>query len=209
LQRRTNLDEGLTGDPRQAPRGDAATVGADVRHRLDRDPLTRATAERLDRRGRRASSALDLAMSTVRQEGRLLMRGRSKLLLPALVLAMTVGAALALTRVIDTAFWQPMPFPSGDRLIALTPYQLASGQRFGRVPMELLEATHADELLEAVASVSSRKVVWLSDSGSESLEVALLSRQAPTLFGLRPLAGRLLGHADFTNRAGDEHAPIP
>jgi putative ABC transport system permease protein len=143
--------------------------------------------------------------SIIRHECRLLWNGRSTLLVPGLVLAVGVAGALALTRVVDTALLRPLPFPHGERLVAITPYQLTSGREFGRVPGELLEATHASDLVELVSTVSSSRDVWLTDGRAETLEIAHLSPHAQTIFGFRPLAGRLFTDDDFA----DHGAVVP
>lgn len=172
------------------------TPVADAR-RLARARFGSLLAVREARRDMQRSPLRLMIASVVRHECRLLWSGRSTLLVPGLVLAAGVAGALALTRVVDTALLRPLPFPHGERLIAITPYQLASGREFGRVPVELLEATHATDLVELVSTVSSSRDLWLTDGRAEPIDIAHLSAHVQTLFGFRPILGRLFVDDDF------------
>ncbi len=166
--------------------------------RVARARLGSQLAVREARRDVRPFRVPAAALRDVRHELRLFRRGRTPLLVPVLVLALAVAGALTLVRVIDGALLRPLPFPEGERIVALTPYQLESGDLFGRIPAELFDAVRADEFLELVSTVGRRRTVWFADGQAESVELAPLSQHAGALLGLRPTLGRLLIADDFT-----------
>ncbi len=176
----------------------AAGATREEARRVARARLGSQLAVREARRDMRPFRVLAPALRDVRHELRLFRRGRTPLLVPVLVLAFAVAGALTLIRVIDGALLRPLPFPEGQRIVALTPYQLESGDVFGRIPAELFDAVRAEEFLELVSTVSRRRTVWFADGQAEWLELAPLSQHAGSLLGLRPTLGRPLVAEDFT-----------
>ncbi len=133
-----------------------------------------------------------------------LWRSRGFVALTTLVVALTVGGATALLQVVDAAFLRPLPFPQADRMVVVLPFSIAEGKRFGRLPREFVEAL--DGLVDAPASVwPNRVTAFASPDRPQIWEGAMVSVNAMRLFGLVPVAGRLLNDEDFRTTEG----PLP
>lgn len=133
-----------------------------------------------------------------------LWRSRGFVALTILVVALTVGGATALLQVVDAAFLKPLPFPQADRMVVVLPFSTTEGKRFGRLPQEFVEAL--DGLVDAPTSVwASRVTAFASPDRPQIWEGAMVSGNAMRLFGLVPVAGRLLNDEDFRTTDG----PLP
>ncbi|MGV3518583.1 ABC transporter permease [Luteitalea sp.] len=139
----------------------------------------------------------------VRRAAADLWRSRGFVALTILVVALTVGGATALLQVVDAAFLKPLPFPQADRMVVVLPFSIAEGKRFGRLPAEFVEAL--DGLVDAPTSVWPSRVTAFASDRPQIWEGAMVSGNAIRLFGLVPVAGRLLNDEDFRTTDG----PLP
>lgn len=131
-------------------------------------------------------------------------RSRGFAVLTVLVTALTVAGATTLLQTVDAAFRRPLPYPHAERMVMVVPFAVAEGRRFGRLPGEFVQAL--DGLIEAPTSVLQAKLLLsVRPDRSEVWEGAMVTTHAPRLFGLTPVAGRLLTDADFQTTDG----PLP
>ncbi|WP_367079208.1 ABC transporter permease [Luteitalea sp.] len=140
----------------------------------------------------------------LRRAASVLWRSRAFVALTILVVALTVGGATALLQVVDAAFLKPLPFPQADRMVVVLPFSIAEGKRFGRLPGEFVEAL--DGLVDAPTSVwPGRVTAFTTPERPQIWEGAMVSVNATRLFGIVPVAGRLLNDEDFRTTEG----PLP
>lgn len=139
-------------------------------------------------RRRRASGWLGELRQDVAHTVRLLRRG------PAFAVAtvVTLGVALAATTVVSAVLYtflvRPLPYPDGDRLVAVNP---PTFDRSVREPsLDDVDWTSVDSLFDATASWHLDDFTVLGSPFAESVSGAWVSPGYFAVLGLRPAIGR-------------------
>lgn len=112
-------------------------------------------------------------------------------------MASGLGSVMALGAVVDGPLLRPLPFPAGDRLVLMHSVNLQTGREAAQVEGPIYEAILRHRGLEMVSYVDNSTVTAILDDTTESWPTVEVSPQALSLFGVRPVLGRLLHADDF------------
>src|SRR5215471_4997972 len=134
---------------------------------------------------------------------RLLNRHRGYAATAVLTMALGVGANTAVFSVADSVLFRPLPFPAADRLFALRIANPVTGQAYGSLPGNLVDAATATGLFDRVAFVSGSpdRVYVHRAEGLDALSLVPVSREFIDVLGVRPSAGRTFDRSDAGTRA--------
>lgn len=134
---------------------------------------------------------------------RQLRRNKVTSLAAVLSLAIGIGSCVAAFRLIDALLWRPLPIAGSSRLYALS-RQMTGFE--GRAVEDGHWATPEYKLLRdavtqqadliAVSDADRTDITWSTDDEVEKANVAYVSGNMFSVFGLRPTLGRLLVSAD-------------
>ncbi len=212
LFRLTGREPDLADDVRAELEGHVALkIDALVRQGLDRaaaeiearrqfgvpvaiEGATRAAAAAAQRRRRWRGRAGAWAM-----DWRLGIRGLIRSPLYSLtaigILALGIGASLAVLAIADRIFWRPFPFADPDRLMVLIESHPDGSLRTPSYPTVRDWQTQAASF-ESIAYVPGTQVAWRRPTGVETITTAFPSAEFFGLMGTPALVGRTLTAGD-------------
>lgn len=177
---------------------DPAAAEAEARRRFGtRAPLERATAvaAAATRRRQRWTAGLDLWSSDFRQALRSLRRAPGFTVTAVLILALGIGASLAVLAVAERLLVAPLPFADPDRLVVL--FEGMPNGNIRPVSYPTLRDWEAESPgIESMAYVPGTTVGWRRESGTETILSAFPTPNFFATLGARPQLGRTLTPAD-------------
>ncbi|MHB1328451.1 MAG: ABC transporter permease, partial [Gemmatimonadales bacterium] len=116
------------------------------------------------------------------------------------ILALGIGATLAVVAIADRLLMTPLPFPAPDRVVVLFEGHQAGGIRLPSYPTVQDWETQADGL-ERIAYVPGTQLIWRRAEGAESILVAFPTPAFFEATGTPPLLGRVLTREDDATAA--------
>ncbi|MDE3200537.1 MAG: ABC transporter permease [Acidobacteriota bacterium] len=173
--------------------------------------------------GVRAAEWLESLLADVRFGWRQLCRTKVSTAAAVLSLALGIGSCVAAFRLIDALLWKPLPIAGASRLYFLSSKMVG----FNGKPMEdsywstpefeqMREAVKDQADLIGISGADRTDISWAlrgagNGSGADDIEkahVAYVSGNMFSLFGLKPVLGRLLMPADDRSGAANPFAVI-
>ena len=110
--------------------------------------------------------------------------------LAVITLALGIGATTAIFSVVHRLLLEPIPYPGGDRIVALNRSN-REGNLYVTPTPNLVEAWRKNvKSLEAVATFGSEDVVVTGGDEPEEIKAGQLSPEVLGLLGVRPVVGR-------------------
>src|SRR5215470_9352696 len=119
---------------------------------------------------------------------RLLLRDSSFAVPAAAILALGLGAVLAVFEVADAVFLRPLPFVEPERLV--TAWQVSGGTQITVDGADFLDWKEQAKGFERMAAVSARGFTLTGTDRPERVEGAIVSADFFPLLGTAPLLGR-------------------
>lgn len=137
----------------------------------------------------------EVEMHTLASEMRFALRtmwrnGRGTIL-AALTLALGIGASTAILSVTKGVLLDPLPYPDADRLALIWAEMPRSG--FVRYPIsgpELQDLRSRSESFQEFASIWTTRGAVVEENEPESVRIALVTWNFPSLLGVEPVVGR-------------------
>ena len=116
--------------------------------------------------------------------------------LAVLTLSLGIGANAAVVSLVDGTFWQPLPYPSADRLVSIVDTFQAGPPRTSPTVPELLDLRQSATSFASLAFVDTRD--FQIGGGTEPVRVVGARAEVSLLqvFGVKPQLGRLFIAAD-------------
>jgi predicted permease len=108
------------------------------------------------------------------------------------VLCLTLGIATNTTMfsVFDAMFLRPLPFPDGDRLVAVSGRHTETGRRIALTAADMREITDGISSLDAVAAYSGRTATLTGSGDPERVGVQQITANLFSTLGVSPQRGR-------------------
>lgn len=112
------------------------------------------------------------------------------------ILALGIGATLAVVAIADRLLFTPLPFPNADRIVVMFEgHQTGGGLRLPSYPtVQDWEAQATD--FERIAYVPGTQVIWRRTEAAEAILVAFPTAGFFEALGTAPLLGRVLTRDD-------------
>lgn len=119
-----------------------------------------------------------------------------------LVLAVGIGVTTAIFSMVDAIVLRPFPFPSLDRIVAISQTgSNASGQRFAVSPANFLDWRNSSQTFEQVAAYQQSTALLMVGVTPEPVQTCLITRGFFSVLGLPIFLGRYLsGDGDDVER---------
>ena len=119
-------------------------------------------------------------------------------------LTLALGAATAIFTILDAVILRPLPYPHGDRLVALSSPvpKIKASPLWGLGRHELAYFKGASRTLEDLGLFQTEALTVLSDGGAHDAERVMTASVSASLFttlGITPEAGRLITATDNGN----------
>ncbi len=144
----------------------------------------------------RGGGVMETVLQDLRYSLRLLRRLRGFAITAILTLAIGVGLSTTLFTVIHAALIRPLPFPEPDRLVDVSVTTRRTGGRTSTTGPSLLDvrAWRADGRIFSHVAVERHTDALVIEAGGEPerLSVQAVSEDYFELFGIAPIAGRLI-----------------
>src|SRR5690349_11032233 len=123
-----------------------------------------------------------------------------------LTLALALGAATAIFTILDAVVLRPLPYPHGERLVALSSPvpRVKAAPVWGLGRHELRYFKRTSRTLEDLGLYNSYALSVMGDGGSHDAERVMAANVSASLFsvlGITPEIGRLITTADNENAA--------
>jgi putative ABC transport system permease protein len=130
-------------------------------------------------------------------------------LIAVLTLGLGIGAATAVSSVVDTILLRPLPYANADRLVSIVqrvpPYRPGAPSPFRGFTRQQFEQWQAQtRTLSAMAATSTTIGFVRTEQGTARLWGGMVSPNTFAFFGARPLLGRTLDAGD----AGDPNVVV-
>jgi len=108
-------------------------------------------------------------------------------------LALAIGAVTAMFSVVNTVLLQPLPYPNGDRLVAVAGTAPGSDlpEEFGLGMDFYFQYSEQSQLLDGVFLFSGGTSTFRTDTRVERIPMAFPSNSMYATLGVRPIVGRL------------------
>lgn len=122
---------------------------------------------------------------------RSLLKRQSFFLGVVLTLTVGIGANSAIFSVIDTVLLKPLPYPNGDRLVAL--FESSTRQRLQREDLAPVQIEEWDRMNQSFSGISGAYTENAAETSSDLPEMLIGARVSPRFFsvlGTPPLFGR-------------------
>lgn len=120
-----------------------------------------------------------------------------------LSLGLAIGSCTAVFRLVDALLFRPLPVRNADRLVAMvlhgvSPTGLVRDTEWSEYPQFLVmrEAVKSDAELMAISGAERTELTFGSDAEMEKARRQFVSGWMFSVFGLRPVLGRLLTESD-------------
>ena len=107
-------------------------------------------------------------------------------------LAVGLGSMIAVLAVVSALLWKPLPYPHPERLVAIQEIDPRGGTWTFSEP-DLLDLEQRSQSLAAVGALQRRASALTGAGDPETIPSAAVTPSCFTLFGIRPVAGRVLG----------------
>jgi hypothetical protein len=142
---------------------------------------------------------LDALVRDVRHAIRSLTRNRGFALGAGAVLALAVGANVAIFSVVSTVLLQPLPYPDAERIVSIETFFTNTGQSSPMVSSpDFLDWQARTDVFETMAALSSAGDTPTIIDGRAMFSIpSFVSPDFFTVFGQSASAGRLLAERDF------------
>jgi hypothetical protein len=148
-------------------------------------------------------------MPSVRPIVRLLWRDRSVTAIAVAILALGLGANVALFAVVNAVLLKRLPYPASDRLVLLRVIDPAFADRYPSFPANAMHiaAWRRDcRSCDALASIIATSATLTGDGDPEQLDGASVSPGFFDLLGIAPVLGR--GFVSDDARPGSERVAM-
>ena len=144
-------------------------------------------------------------LQDVRFALRLLNRHRGYAATAILTIALGVGVNTAVFSVADSVLFRPLPFADADRLFVLRIGNPKTGEVYGTLPGEAVDAARGTGVFDGVAAAPGAtrgaRAYIRTGEGLDALALSAVSREYLDLLGVRPIAGRTFTDSDTGTRA--------
>jgi putative ABC transport system permease protein len=110
----------------------------------------------------------------------------------AATLAVGLGAMIAVLAVVSDLLWKPLPYPHSERLVAIQEIDPRGGAWTFSEP-DLLDMEQRSQSLAAIGAFQRRTSALTGAGDPETIPSAAVTPSCFALFGIRPLAGSVLG----------------
>ncbi len=107
-------------------------------------------------------------------------------------LAVGLGSMIAVLAVVSALLWKPLPYPHADRLVAIHEIDPRGGAWTFSEP-DLLDMEQRSQSLAAVGALQRRTSALTGAGDPETIPSAAVTPSCFALFGIRPIAGSVLG----------------
>ncbi|HSS19135.1 MAG TPA: ABC transporter permease [Pyrinomonadaceae bacterium] len=118
-------------------------------------------------------------------------------------LALGIGASSAIFSVVNSVVLRPLPYPQGDRIVALQELD-QNGKKVQVTPANFLDWRAQNTVFEQLAAILTRPANLAFSDQAERVDLAMTSANFFTVFGVTPASGRLFQLSD--EQPG--HAPV-
>ena len=146
-------------------------------------------------------------MTALAQAWRALGRRRAFTVVTILTLAASAGVTTAVFSIVNGVLWRPLPYPEGDRLVAIYEANPARHQRASLLaPVRLDEWRRLNRTFAAMSGSYTESVTDTSGAEPERLDGRRVAPGFFDVFGMAPLAGRTFVPGE--ERFGGEHAAV-
>jgi putative ABC transport system permease protein len=136
-------------------------------------------------------------LNDLRYALRFLIRRRAFTTVAVCTVALGVGANTAIFSVADSVLFRPLPYAHADRLFVLEPVKISSGQNYGTMPVEDLEAARATGAFDAVMDMDPVDAIYVREGDRvQSLRVQPVPPEYLATLGVRPIYGREFQESD-------------
>jgi predicted permease len=153
--------------------------------------------------GIRASAWLESLLADGRFGWRQLCRNKITSAAAVLSLALGIGSCVAAFRLIDALLWRPLPIANAANLYVLSRQMIGlygkpvEDNHWSTPDYNLMRDAVKDKAdLIAISDADRTDITWSTDADVEKANVAYVSGNMFTLFGLEPALGRVLVSAD-------------
>ncbi len=173
---RTNMERGMT--PEEARRRARIAFGAG-------DQIQQQVREV------HASAIWEAAANAAKSAFRFFRKSPSFSLAILLTLALGIGANTAVFSAIDAILLRPLPFPQGNRLVALAQYDSKNKDpESNTAPLRLEDWNKGNRTFEAISGYYTEDVSETSGALPERLQQALVAPRFLEVWGVMPALGR-------------------
>ena len=139
-------------------------------------------------RAARGLQLFDEVQQDIRYSLRQLRRGRGAAV--AVVLALGVGANLAVFSVVYTALMRPLPHPNADRLVSISSRDLATGRDHLTAPLDFFDLESRTTSFDRLGAYYPPGFTLTGNGPAERVAGARASSGLFDVFGVRPVLGR-------------------
>jgi len=173
---RTNMEAGMTAEEARRQARIAFGAGDQIQQQL---------------REVHTSAVWEVAANAAKSALRFFRKSPSFSLAIIVTLALGIGANTAVFSAIDAVLLRPLPFPQGDRLVALAQYDSKSKDlESNAAPLRLEDWNKGNRTFEAISGYYTEDVSETSGALPERLQRALVAPRFLEVWGVAPALGR-------------------